>query len=135
MRICQGGVVTGAKVVVPPGGVVACTITNTAVSPLLTLVKVVDNGLTGATTPATEWVLSAAGPTPVSGRVGEGGGDGGAGAEWGRTRCRSRVLGGYTPLGMGVHGGGDLDETASVTLVEGESATCTITNTAITPGS
>ena len=69
--ICQGGVVTGARVVVPPGGVVACTITNTAVSPLLTLVKVVDNGLTGATTPATEWVLSAAGPTPVSGRVGE----------------------------------------------------------------
>ena len=45
--ICQGGVVTGARVVVPPGGVVACTITNTAVSPLLTLVKVVDQRVDG----------------------------------------------------------------------------------------
>ena len=54
----------------PPGGVVRCTITNTAVSPTLTLVKVVDNGTTGATTPATEWTLSAAGPTPISGATG-----------------------------------------------------------------
>ena len=54
LGLCQGGVVTGAQVVVPPGGAVRCTITNTAVSPTLTLVKVVDNGTTGATTPATD---------------------------------------------------------------------------------
>ena len=59
--VCQGGVVTGARVVVPPGGAVQCTITNTAVTPTLTLVKVVDNGTTGATTPATAW-------TPLGGR-------------------------------------------------------------------
>ena len=68
--LCEGGVVTGARVEIAPGGVVRCTITNTAVSPTLTLVKVVDSGTTGATTPATAWTLSATGPTPVSGATG-----------------------------------------------------------------
>ena len=68
--ICEGGVVTGNRVAVPAGGAVRCTITNTATSPTLTLVKVVDNGDTGATTPATAWTLSAAGPTPISGSSG-----------------------------------------------------------------
>ena len=59
--------VTGVPVLVPPGVGVRCTITNTAMSPTLTLLKVVDNGTTGATTPATAWPLSAADPTPISG--------------------------------------------------------------------
>ena len=58
-------------VTVPPGGTVVCQITNTAVSPTLTLVKVVDNGDTGATTEATAWTLAADGPTPVSGATGD----------------------------------------------------------------
>ncbi len=67
---CQGGVVSGVRVVVPPGGVVNCAITNTAVSPTLTLIKVVDNGTTGSLTLPTAWTLSAAGPTPISGTTG-----------------------------------------------------------------
>ena len=55
---------------VPSGGDVTCRITNTAVSPKLTLVKVVDNGNTGATTPPTAWTLTATGPTTVSGTAG-----------------------------------------------------------------
>ena len=54
----------------PPGGNVTCTITNTAIAPKLTLVKTVDNGTTGATTPATAWTLTATGPTPISGTTG-----------------------------------------------------------------
>ena len=47
---CTGGVVTGTTVVVPNGGVVACQITNTAVAPTLTLVKVVVNDDGGTAT-------------------------------------------------------------------------------------
>ena len=36
----------------------------------LTLVKEVDNGTTGATATATDWTLSASGPTPISGTSG-----------------------------------------------------------------
>ena len=129
--ICQGGVVTGVRVVVPPGGVVECTITNTAVTPTLTLVKVVDNGTTGATTPATAWTLSAAGPTPINGRTGE-------------TAVTDAPVGvgtytlsesgptGYTASGW-VCSGAATSTTSTVTLAEGESATCTITNTAVAP--
>ena len=68
--ICQGGVVTGTRVAVPVHGTVVCQITNQAVAPTLTLVKVVDNGTTGATAVPTDWTLSAAGPTPISGVTG-----------------------------------------------------------------
>ena len=40
---------------------VTCTITNTADAPTLTLVKVVDNGATGATSVANDWDLTATG--------------------------------------------------------------------------
>ena len=51
---CPGGVLTNGNIVtVPNGGVVICKITNTAVSPTLTLKKTVDDGTTGATTLAT----------------------------------------------------------------------------------
>ena len=44
--VCQGGTVDPATgiVTVAPGTDVSCQITNTAVAPRLTLVKVVDNG-------------------------------------------------------------------------------------------
>lgn len=59
-----GGVST---VPVALGEDVTCTVNNDDDAANLTLVKVVDNGDTGATTAATEWMLSAAGPTPISG--------------------------------------------------------------------
>ena len=129
--VCEGGVVTGVRVVVPPGGAVRCTITNTATSPTLTLVKVVDNGNTGATTPATAWELSAAGPNPISGT---------SGSE--AVTAAPVQVGTYTlaesgPLGYEASAwvcvGADASTAASVTLTEGDHATCTITNTAIAP--
>ena len=47
--VCQGGVVIQSTVAVPVHGNVICQITNQAVAPRLTLVKVVDNGTLPAT--------------------------------------------------------------------------------------
>ena len=129
--VCQGGVLTAARVVVPPGGAVDCTITNTAVTPTLTLVKVVDNGTTGATTLPTAWTLSAAGPTPISGATGD------ASITAAPVRIGTYTLTesgppGYTASAW-VCTGGAASTATSVTLAEGQNATCTITNTAIAP--
>ena len=129
--ICQGGVVTGVRVVIPSGGAVQCTITNTAVTPTLTLVKVVDNGTTGATAPPTAWTLSAAGPTPISGTTG-GATVTDAPVQVGTYTLSESGPTGYTPSAW-VCTGGAASTASSVTLSEGQSATCTITNTAIAP--
>ena len=128
---CQGGVVTGAQVVVPPGGVVRCTISNTAVSPTLTLVKVVDNGTTGATTPATEWTLSAGGPTPISGATGSATVTA-APVQVGTYSLAESGPAGYTASDW-VCAGAASSTASSVTVTEGQDVTCTITNTAVPP--
>ena len=61
---------TGVHVAVPPRGAVRCTITNTATSPTLTLVKVVDNGIPARRRRPPRGSLSAAGTTPISGASG-----------------------------------------------------------------
>ena len=105
-----------------------CTITNTAVSPVLTLIKVVDNGTTAATGVPTDWTLTANGPTPISGKTGAGtitaapvqvgtytlSESGPPGYEAGQWTCTGATVAG-----------------AAVTLAEGDEATCTITNTAV----
>ena len=67
---CVGGTSGTNMVTLAPGDQATCTIVNTAVIPTLTLVKVVDNGTTGATTLATAWTLSASGPVSISGATG-----------------------------------------------------------------
>ena len=59
---CTGATASGATVTVPSGGDVTCTITNTAIPPRLTLVKVVDNGTTGGTAVADRLDLVRVGP-------------------------------------------------------------------------
>ncbi len=49
---------------------VTCTFINVANPPLLTLVKVVDDGTTGGTAVPTDWTLTAAGPLTISGESG-----------------------------------------------------------------
>ena len=116
--VCQGGVLTAARVVVPPGGAVDCTITNTAVTPTLTLVKVVDNGTTGATTPATAWMLTADGPTPISGSTGS------AAVTAAPVRVGTYTLSESGPLGYTASAwvctGGASSTATSVTLAEGQ---------------
>ncbi|MCO5953558.1 VWA domain-containing protein [Microbacterium yannicii] len=129
---CTGGALTGASVVVPNGGSVTCTITNTAVAPQLTLVKVVDNGSTGATTPPTAWTLTAAnGASTISGVTGSS-----------DVTSAAAVVGTYSLSESGPSGytasawiciGAESSTATTVTLVEGSAATCTITNTATDP--
>ena len=127
---CTGGSISGATVTVPNGGDVTCQITNTAIAPTLTLVKVVDNGTTGGTGAPTDWTLTADGPTVVTGNSGQ---------PAVTTRpvevgtydlSESGGPGGYTPSNW-VCVDGEASTTSSVTLIEGQNATCTITNTAV----
>ena len=77
---CTGGTMggsTGAQTVtVANGGAASCTITNTAITPTLTLVKDRQAGSTGSTTPATAWTLTANGPTMIAGSTGSTGASG-----------------------------------------------------------
>jgi len=110
------------------GGLNTFTITNTVTCDAhLTLVKVVDHGNTGDTTPATAWTLTADGPTTLSG----------AGGAEGDVPPGSYDLSESGPTTYSASSWscvGGTQQGASVTLGLGESATCTITNTAVQPG-
>ena len=132
---CTGGTVTGASLTVPLAGDVTCTITNTAIPARLTLVKTVDND-NGGTAEATDWALTATGPTagvtgatgssavtdiavlPGSYTLSETGPDGYTASAW---TCVDADDEPVTVAG------------SAVTIALGEDVTCTIVNTAIPP--
>lgn len=129
---CTGGTLTGSNVVVPTGGNVTCTIINTTVPPRLTLVKVVDNGTSGATNVPANWTLSAVnGGTTVTG-------PGNSAAVTNQTvpigtyNLSETGPTGYTASSWVCTGGASTTGT-SVTLALGSNAACTITNTAGQP--
>ncbi|MGH1561951.1 prealbumin-like fold domain-containing protein [Mumia sp. DW29H23] len=117
--------VVGGSVSVALGQDVVCTITNDDQPATLTLVKELVND-NGGTAEATDWTLSAEGPTPISGASGDtavtnatvdagaydlsesGGPDGYQASEW---DCGDAVLQGVT-----------------VTVPNGGAVTCTVTN-------
>jgi fimbrial isopeptide formation D2 family protein/uncharacterized repeat protein (TIGR01451 family) len=72
---CAGGVLVDDIVTVANGEDVECRITNTALDPILTLVKVVDNAQTGGLGTTDDWTLiadgTASGATRISGKSGE----------------------------------------------------------------
>ncbi len=126
---CSGGSLDNDVVTVPNGGDVTCMITNTAISPTLTLLKTVDNGDTGGTAVDTDWTLIARGPAGISGAEGDAAvtgaavpigtytlseGDGPAGYEAGTWDC------GDHPVTDG-----------QVTIALDENVICEIVNTAI----
>ncbi len=124
--ICQGGVYDGTNVNVPVGGNVTCTITNTAITPKLTLKKVVVNQY-GGTAIATDWTLTATGPSPISGKVGD------PSVTAAPVLVGTYTLGesgpaGYTASAWVCTGAASSTGT-SVVIAEGNDATCTITNT------
>ena len=127
--VCEGGVVEEDRVTVPSGGNVICTITNTAVSPQLTLIKVVDNGTTGGDSTPDDWALTGDGPTPITGYTNDPSvtdADVKVGT-YDLSEVGTEV--GYTE-GDWVCVGGEQDE-EHITLAEGDDVTCTITNTAV----
>lgn len=69
-EIDEGPARSADTIVLEPLDLGQCTFTNRDDPAQLTLVKTVDNGNTGATTPATDWILSADGPTDISGATG-----------------------------------------------------------------
>ena len=72
---CTGGTLTGSSLVLAAGETASCSITNTFVvvppQPAhLTLTKAIDN-TGGGSAQATDWTLSATGPTTISGHTGD----------------------------------------------------------------
>ncbi|HEX4799146.1 MAG TPA: SdrD B-like domain-containing protein [Candidatus Paceibacterota bacterium] len=127
---CTGTGLVGDQLVLGSGDDVTCTITNTYVPPKkasITIFKTIDDVFNGGTTPAsfTYYVTSATNVktkvehnTPTSFDAG--------------TYTVSEDLGVYTNGYTQSTWGGDCVG-GTVTVGEGESATCTITNTAIAP--
>ncbi|HEU5056223.1 MAG TPA: hypothetical protein VFU21_06850, partial [Kofleriaceae bacterium] len=121
---CVGGVQSGSQITVGVGVSATCEITNNDRPPYLKLVKQVIND-NGGTAVASDWTVSAAGPSPISGA---GMVESGASFLKGTyALSESGGAAGYTAgtwscVGDGVLSGSD------VTLGLGDSAVCTITN-------
>lgn len=132
---CTGATPTGTaasfSVPVTQNAIISCTVVNKQTAGKITLKKVVDNGNTGATTAATAWTLSAAGPTAgVSGAMGDA-----------NVTNKTVLTGDYTLSESGPAGytasawsctGGALAG-GKVTVAKDANVVCTITNTAIDP--
>ena len=125
---CVGATVTADSFTVGLGADVTCTITNTAIAPTLTLIKVVDNGTTGADATATDWTLTADGPVTLSGATGDA-----------TITAADAKIGSYDLSEAGPSGydatdwtctGATSSTATSVDLSLADEATCTITNTA-----
>ncbi|GAA3617795.1 hypothetical protein GCM10022236_20030 [Microlunatus ginsengisoli] len=131
--VCIGGAATTATTVtLTAGSNATCTIINTAIRPTLTLRKVVDNGDTGATTPATAWTLIAVnGGSTILGATGSDAATG-APATVGTYHLSESTIPGYDASAW-VCTGGTATTATSVTLALNQNATCTITNTARQP--
>ncbi len=127
--VCVGGNQTdGDTVDLGPGDVATCTVTNQDVAPGLTVTKVVNNS-NGGDAVAADFQLRVNGSavdqdTPVPGVV--------ANTEYTVTEDQ---LAGYTQVGDVVCVDDDTQQAVAhpVTLNEGQSVTCTITNTDIAP--
>jgi Prealbumin-like fold domain len=97
-----------------------CTITNTAIAPKLTVIKVVDNGNTGATYTAADFQMKVDGSNVP------------------QNSAQTQTVGLHTvteagPAGYSAAYSGECNEDGEVTLALAEEKTCTITNTAIAP--
>src|SRR5205814_4645380 len=104
-----------------------CTITNNDNAPALHLRKVVTND-NGGTAVATDWTLTATGPTGISGTTPV---DSGSTFSAGTYALSESGPTGYTASSWVCVGG--TQSTNHISLTIGQSATCTITNDDIAP--
>lgn len=102
---------------------ITCTITNDDIAPSLTLVKTVTND-NGGTAQPTDWILTATGPTSISGAGGVTSGTTFKAGTY--TLSESGSTTGYAPSAWNCVGG--TQNGSSITLGLGGSATCTINN-------
>lgn len=133
--VCSNGD-TAAGVQVDAGEIVTCTFTNTSQPGTLTLNKVVNSNNTGDTTPATAWLLTAAGVDVANPLIS------GQGTASGSTKAGTYQLDESGPAthtegdwDCNIVGGGDAPVSASDQVVVGlgQNVVCTITNTAVQP--
>jgi hypothetical protein len=115
--------------VVPNGGSQTCTITNDDIAPKLTLVKIVVNGDGGDAVEA-DWLLDAAGPTPINGNGGVVSGASFDAGEYDLTE--SSAVTGYEASDWVCVGGNQTDPN-TVQIGLGDDVTCTITNDDVAP--
>ena len=124
--VCVGGTQNDSDTVtLALGQSATCTITNDDDAPGLTLVKSVVNN-DGGTATASQWTLTASGPTGFSG-AGPSVSNGASFDAGTYNLSESGGPDGYTASDW-VCVGGTQDDGDTVTLAIGESATCTITN-------
>ena len=129
--ICEGGSLIEDQLTLNLGESATCTITNDDIPPLLTLIKEVNNQEGGEANPW-DWTLTATGPTTISGSGNEGeyeysvqsGPEFSAGDY---TLSESGQLENYFDSEWNCEGAEN--EGDSLTLLPGQEAVCTITNT------
>src|SRR5205085_7866211 len=121
---------TATPVTVALGNPATFTVTNNDQPAHLTLLKTVDHGTTGATTPATAWTLSATGPSSITGSTGTPPVTN-APIDAGTYALAEIGPSGYDATGWTCTAGTLTGDTLA--LAPGGSATCTITNTAQPP--
>jgi len=119
---CTGGSLNGATLTLALGETASCSITNNDEAANLALVKIVSND-NGGTAVATDWTLSAAGPTPLSGAGGVAATPVSAGDY---VLAEAAGPDGYTASAWSCTGGSLNGST--LTLALGEIASCSITN-------
>ncbi len=127
---CTAGTLTGASLVLPNGVTSTCTINNDDQPATLTLVKIVENGATGATHVPADWTLSATGPTSISGA----GGSSDVTAQpvsAGSYALSENGPDGYDASDWSCDGGTLTD--ATLVIPNAADITCTITNAAVQP--
>ena len=110
-----------------PGQSYSCTITNNDIPPSLTLSKIVSNNYGGSAGPAA-FTVSASGPTPISGA---GAVTSGSNFVGGTYTLSESGPGGYSAGSWSCTGGSKNGN--QITLMAGQTATCTITNSDIQP--
>src|SRR5260370_1166470 len=109
------------------GRCASCSITNTAQPATLTLAKKVDN-TNGGTAAATDWTLSATGPSTISGASGAAAVTGASVKAGAYTLAESSGPSGYNAGAWSCIGGTLSGST--LTLGPGQTASCGIVNTA-----
>ncbi|MCB9110715.1 MAG: sortase [Anaerolineales bacterium] len=130
---CTGSDANGADgLTLLPGENVTCTFTNDDIGATLTLQKTVTNN-NGGTAADTAWTLNANGPTPISGVEGAGAVTSATVTPGTYTLTESGGPSGYTQTGLSCVGAADANPADGLTLVAGETVTCTFTNDDIAP--
>lgn len=123
--VCSGGSLSGNQLTLGSGESARCTINNDDDASGLTLQKTVTND-NGGTAVNTDWTLSAAGPTPISGADGDVSITAAVVDAGVYTLSESADPGGYTAGAWSCVGGSLSGD--QLTLGSGESATCSINN-------